>query len=65
MLMEHLLQLVNDVSAIARAGVFPGNEACSPGTSDVGHYLSEFVKTTEQYIGRTFTNARRKMVKNI
>jgi hypothetical protein len=44
MLMEHLLQLVNEASAIARGSVFPGNEACNPGTSDVGHNLSEFVK---------------------
>jgi hypothetical protein len=63
MLMEHLLQLVNKVSAKTRCYVFPGNEACNAGTSDVGHNLSKFVKTTEQCMGRTFTKTRREMVK--
>lgn len=61
--MEHWLQLVNEASAKTRDSVFPGNEACNPGTSEVGHNLSEFVKTTEQCMERTFTKTRRKIVK--
>jgi hypothetical protein len=61
MLMEHLLQLVSEAFAIARGSVFPGNEACNTGTSDVGHNLSEFVKTTEECMGRTFTKTRMKI----
>jgi hypothetical protein len=49
-----------DVAAIARPSVFPAIGACSAGTGD----LSQSVKTTLQCIGRTFTNTRRKMVKN-
>jgi hypothetical protein len=64
MLMKRLLQLVNEVAAIARGSVVPSNGACNAGTSNVGHNLSEFVKTTEQCIGRTFTKTRRKMVKH-